>query len=107
MRQMMLGELLLNPSVPAEDERRLSAQAVRVWQLFVDEQNDFRQVTTNQLRAEAAQYNARLNEIRTWLKDSGLTIDIVAKDLYGGYRYEVREFEGSKYQRLLRKRGLA
>lgn len=104
---MLLTELMLNPSVKPEDETRLSQQAIRVWQLFCDGRNTYRPVWTSALRAVAAQYNARINEIRTWLRTYGLTIDNTGTNGNGDHEYRVREFEGSNYQKVLRRRGLA
>ena len=107
-RQLMLSELLLNPSVPAADQKRLSKQAIKIWRLF-DPNGDghYLSVWTPELRAVAAQYQSRLSELRAWLAKYGLTIDKIRRSERGNYKYEVREFEGSNYQRLLRKKGLA
>jgi len=108
MRQLLLSELTLNPSIPAEDERRLSRQAEAVWKLFCPgEVSHYQAVWTNQLVRCAVQYSARINCLRAWLRGYGLTIDLTGSDGSGNNRYEVKEFEGSNYQRLLKKKGLA
>lgn len=104
-RQMLLSELLLNASVTGADEKRLSAQAIRIWELFDNGNGGYRAVWTNELRTAAPQYNARLWEVRNWLKDSGLTIDITKKGDNGNCKYQIVELEGSNYERLLKKRG--
>lgn len=108
MRQMLLSELsglLLNPSVETADETRLSKQAICVWGLFSNGTGRYRPVWTQELRAAAAQYSARLWEIRNWLKDFGLTIDCVERDSYGNHKFIVTELAGSNYERLLRRKG--
>ena len=110
MRQMMLSEMnrpLLNPSVETADENRLSQQAIKVCDLFLNGNGGYRAVWTNELSKNACQYCARISEIRRWLMKKGLTLDITDRDKFGNHRYVVREFEGSNYQRLLRKKGLA
>jgi len=108
-RQMLLTELnglLLNPSVGDADIGRLSAQAVKVWGLFSNGNGGYRAVWTSELRAAAAQYMARLTEIRFWLVNFGLTIDRVDHDNRGNNKYIVTELEGSRYAKLLRRRGI-
>lgn len=109
MRQMLLTELdslLLNPSVTDEDIGRLSAQAVKVWGLFSNGSGRYRAVWTNELRAAAAQYSARLWEVRNYLKDFGLTIDCVDRDSHGNHKFVVTDLEGSRYAKLLKRRGV-
>lgn len=105
MRQLCFDELLLNPSVSDKDLPRLSKQSEGIWEIFCAGPNRYRPVWTSQLRIAAAQYFARINELRTWLRRYGLTIDVTGKNDNGNHRYEVRTFEGSNYQRLLLKRG--
>jgi len=107
MRQMMLTEILLNPSVKAADEPRLSAQALKIWKLFcLDGDSHYVAVWTSQLVRCACQYHARLNDLRNWLMPHGLTIDNIGSDGRGNHKYEVRELAGSNYEKRLKKRGL-
>jgi len=97
---MWLNELTLNPSVPEEDERRLSRQAIRI---FYELKKG--PVWTNRLVAIGRQYNARIYEIRQWLAKYGLTIDKTGRDVQGNYRYELAELAGSKYAETMKKKG--
>ncbi len=102
MRQMNFNELLLNPSVQAKDEKRLSRQAIHIY-------NCLRQgpVWTNKLQSIARQYNARLYELRQWLARYGLTIDKTdGPDVCGNYKYELVELAGSGYEKNLKKKGI-
>ncbi len=108
MHQMSFNELLLNPSVQPEDAKRLSAQAERIWRLFCpDGSGHYMAVWTSELQKIAYQYCARINELRCWLLRYGLTIDLVSRSKNGNCCYKVVTFEGSNYQRLLRRKGLA
>jgi len=107
MKQMMLTELRLNPSVPTADEKRLSKQALKIWALFCpDGGTHYVAVWTEEMRKIAAQYQARLSELRAWLAEAGLTIDRTQKSERGNHKYIVRELRGSNYERLLKKRGV-
>lgn len=99
-RQMMLSEILLNPSVEEKDELRLRKQAKEIYGLL-----QLGPVTTDEASAIAKQYNARINEIRHVLQDLGLTVD-ETDGTGGNNKYEIVEFEGSRYQAHLRKKGL-
>jgi hypothetical protein len=79
-------EILLNPSVEVEDERRLSRQAREMYLLFVARYRIGLVVSTSDLREIAAQYNARLYEVRRALVARGLCIDLVRKGM-GGQNY--------------------
>lgn len=100
-RQLMLAEILLNPSVKEKDELRLSKQAKEIYDLL-----QLGPVTTWELSIIACQYNARVNEIRQALMPLGLTVDLTEEGEGGNNKYEIVEFEGSKYQAHLRKKGL-
>jgi len=107
MRQMMLSEILLNPSVAEADEKRLSRQAERIFRLFCpDEVGHYRAVWTSELVRCAVQYMARLTEIRGYLIPYGLTVDNVGSDGKGNHKYQVVELAGSQYEKRLKKRGL-
>lgn len=108
MRQMMLTEILLNPSVVlSSDEKRLSRQAEKIWRLFCpNEDSHYVAVWTSELVAVAFQYNARLSEIRAWLIPYGLTIDVTGSNDRGNNKYQVVELEGSNYHKRLKRRGI-
>lgn len=82
-----------NPSVPAEIGPRLKRQAQAIYAALKRGP-----LCTNDLRSMAAQYNARIRELREWLAESGMTIDVTAKGKDGNNRYELRAFAGSRYQ---------
>ncbi len=75
--------ILLNPSVEPEDETRLSGQAQRILQLFVTARRDSRLVANVELISIAAQYNARLFEVRRFLVKHGFCIDLLRRDRGG------------------------
>jgi len=61
-------------------------------------------VTTNQLRSMAGQYNARIKELRVYLREFGQTIDMTQRDPGGNNKFEIRPFAGSRYQAELLRR---
>ena len=97
---MMLSEIPLNPSVKEKDELRLSRQAKEIYDLL-----QLGPVTTSEAAIIACQYNARINEIRHALMEKGLTVDLT-EGTGGNNTYEIVEFEGSNYQKHLKKKGL-
>jgi len=97
----LFEEILLNPSVPADEELRLSVQALKIWGIF----RRGLPVFTSQLSKVACQYNARLNEVRQALMKFDLTIDLTHKSRFGNNTYEIVRFQGSKYQKHLREIG--
>lgn len=99
-RQMQLVEILLNPSVKEKDELRLTKQAKEIYDLL-----GLGPVTTDEASIIAKQYNARFNEIRTALMPLGLTVDMT-EGQGGNNSYEIVNFEGSKYEAHLRKKGI-
>lgn len=109
MFQLTFEQLLLNPSVQQADEKRLSGQTKRIWELFELREGGtthYRKVWTSEMVHIARQYQARLYEIRQWLMRFGLTVERTGKRGPGDYRYEVRNLKGSRYEKLLKKRGL-
>jgi hypothetical protein len=82
-----------NATVPAAIAPRLKHQAQAIYSALKRGP-----LWTNDLRAMAAQYNARLKEIREMLRKSGMTIDVTAKGRDGNNRYALRPFAGSRYQ---------
>jgi len=108
MHQMSFSELLLNSSVRSEDELGLGRQQVAIWRLFCKVEDDrvrYEQVWTRQLRHAAAQYQARLSELRKWLIEYGLTIDCTGRGVAGDNRYEIVPLQGSRYEKRLKLRG--
>lgn len=68
MRQMMLNELTLNPSVKAEDERRLHRSAKKLLGLFRVRKITGTLVSTiDIIEIGKGQYNSRLWEVRRFL----------------------------------------
>jgi len=96
-----IDNLKPNPSVEKEDEIRLSRQAAEIYNLFT-----LGPVRTGELAAIACQYNARINEIRKYLRPKGKTVDMTEKDPGGNNKYEIVDFHGSNYQQTLMKRGM-
>lgn len=96
---MLLTEILLNPSVEEKDELRLSNQAKEIYDLL-----QLGPVTTSEAATIACQYNARINEIRQALMPLGLAVDETNGE-GGNNKYEIVNFEGSKYKAHLRKTG--
>jgi hypothetical protein len=92
-------QIQVNPSVPAAIAPRLKHQAQAIYAALKRGP-----LWTRDLRAMAAQYNARIRELREWLADSGMTIDVTAKGRDGNNRYELRPLAGSRYQAELMKR---
>lgn len=70
--QLTFGDIEPNISVKEEDARRLKAQA---WQVFNRLNNKILpRVSTAELAEMAPQYNARIFEIRQFLKSYGYTV---------------------------------
>ena len=73
-RQMLLDEILVNPSVPPEDELRLSKQAMKIYEKLRGRKLYGGWVNTDEMAEIARQYGARLNEIRRALIPLGLIV---------------------------------
>ena len=91
----------LNPSVGQADKTRLTAQARRIYQRLQEGP-----VSTGELAGMAAQYNARIKELRDYLRDFGLTVDRVSHNPRGDNRYILRSFHGSNYEKTLMAKGI-
>ena len=85
--------LAVNPSVEAAQRAHLKAQAIAIYRRLLAGP-----VTTGELIEMAAQYNARIKELRDWLKDHGLTVDKIGSKTQANNRYAIRPLVGSKYQ---------
>jgi hypothetical protein len=87
------NRIKLNRSVPEADRPRLSRQARQILDLLRR-----RSIRTNELATIGRQYNARLKEVRDYLRPDGLTVDMVEKHSRGNNRYAIRSFHGSHYE---------
>jgi len=96
-RQMILDEVLLNPSVKAEDELRLSWQATMMFHLFKSRSRIGQPVSTADLMEIGNQYQARLYELRRALINIGLCIDRVKKGEGGINYYSLVNLENSTF----------
>ena len=90
-------EILLNPSVPPEDELRLSRQAHAIYNLFMDYHKLGLPVPNTELTKIAFQYQARLYEIRRALIPLGWCIDLVQKSEDGVNCYDLVRLEQSQF----------
>jgi hypothetical protein len=98
-------ELLLNPSVRAEDENRLSRQARDILGLFRARAAVGLVVSTIDLAGIACQYNARLYEVRRYLvKHEGQCIDLVRKGEGGVNYYKIVPCELSTFYKAHKER---
>ena len=88
-RQLMLNEILVNPSVEPEDELRLSRQAMRIYKMF----RFFGKVSNVMMADVAKQYNARIYEIRKALEPFGRTVKLVEKHPNGLNFYKIANLE--------------
>ncbi len=87
------SEPAVNRTVPVEDAPRLKDQTRAIHAAL-----QRGPLYTNQLAAMARQYNARIKELRDYLRPQGLTVDMTARGGDGNNRYELRPFAGSHYQ---------
>jgi len=103
--QQLSFEVLLNSSVPAEAELRLSQQVERMYGLFVHHHRFGVPVSNAELMQIGCQYNARLYELRRALIPCGWCIDLVRKtesgvNYYGLVRLEQSQFYAEHKDRL-------
>lgn len=94
LREIRSDEPKLNPSAPKAP--RLKRQAQVIYRSLKQ-----RPLYTNDLRSIAAQYNSRIKELRVWLREFDMTIDMTKRSSDGNNRFELRPFNGSKYQAYL------
>lgn len=94
--QVTQGSFRCNPSVEDAQKAKLGGQALRIYKALLAGP-----LWTGDLMEFGAQYNARVKELRDWLRQYGLTIDRVTVNQNGKNRYELRPYAGSRYQRLL------
>lgn len=88
-------EILVNPSVGAAEEPRLSKQNRAIFRLF----SGGRSVSNVQLAQVARQYNARLWELRRALVRTGFCIDLISKTRRGLCFYKLVPVEQSSFYR--------
>lgn len=81
--QMTIAEIFLNPSVPAEDEIRLSKQAHAIYKMLLSGK-----VSTSDMAQVARQYNARIWEIRQYVEQFGQIVKMTKGD-GGNNLYEI------------------
>jgi len=93
MKQLSFENLKVNTIVPVEMAPRLKRQTQAIYRAL-----QAGPLWTRNLRAMAAQYNARIKELRDYLREFGETIDVTAKGRDGNNRYELRPFAGSRYE---------
>ena len=99
MKSQLTFDILLNPSVRAEDEKRLSKQARKILTLLLERSALGLTVDTSELNAIACQYNARIFEIRCYLAKYGDFVDKVGTDKHrpGVNHYQIVPFEDSTF----------
>jgi len=86
---------------PGQRQKQITIKRKQAKNIFAELKKG--SLTTSQLREMAAQYNARIKELRDWLRQFGQTIDrIPVKG--GNNRYILRAFAGSRYQAELMKK---
>jgi len=93
----MENHIPLNSSVAVEDEARLSNQAQQILQYFREARRLGMKVTTRCLTRIAAQYNARLYEVRRYLIPQGFCIDLVRGGPDGNNEYQMVPLDQSKF----------
>jgi len=92
-KQPTFETLRTNITVPVEMSPRLKRQTQAIYRAL-----QAGPLWTRNLRAMAAQYNARIKELRDYLREFGETIDVTAKGKDGNNRFELRPFAGSRYE---------
>ena len=99
MGSQLTFDILLNPSVRAEDEKRLSRQARKILALLLERTALGLTVDTSELNDIACQYNARIFEVRLHLARFGLFVDKVGthKHRPGVNHYQIVPFEKSTF----------
>lgn len=97
IRKDLEATALLNPSVPEEDEMRLTRQVLSMYRLFAARLHTGCLVSTTDLRELAAQYSARLNELRWSLIPLGWCIDMVKIGAKGVNHFSLVRLEESTY----------
>jgi len=82
--EQLTFEVLLNPSVLAAEEHRLSCQSYQILELFIAADRIGRIVRTSELADIARLYTARMVEVRRALVPKGFCIDLVERDTATG-----------------------
>ena len=82
-----------NVSVADGDRRRLGRQARVIYEALRSGPVD-----VHWMKDVAAQYNARLYELRAWLRDAGWTVDLIEQRPDGNNLYKLVPYSGSREQ---------
>jgi hypothetical protein len=90
-------EILVNPSVPTEDELRLSRQAHRLYRLFLSAYRTGLFVSNLQMAEVGLLYQSRLYELRRALIPCGWCVDLVKKGDKGLCFYQLVRLEKSTF----------
>ena len=98
-QQLNFADLLVNSTVPPDDELRLSRQAEKMLQLFVLAYRVGRDVSNGELREIGQQHNARLFEVRRYLVSRGFCIDLIRRGPGGVNFYRLLPIEKSDFYR--------
>ena len=104
MQTQLTLDILLNPSVKPEDERRLSRQARDIWSLFRFKRRLALKVSNADMQEIAMQYNARVNEVRHALCKTGWMIDLVHGE-NGLNFYEIVSLDNSSFWKKIIEKG--
>jgi hypothetical protein len=91
------GAALLNPSVPEEEELRLTKQVLKMYRLFCGRLHTGCKVSTIDLIEIGCQYSARLLELRQALIPLGWCIDMVKSGDKGVNHFSLVKLEDSTY----------
>lgn len=83
----------LNVTVAAGDRLRLGRQSRVIYQAL-----RAGPVDVHWMKGIAAQYNARLHELRAWLRPAGWTVDLIEQRADGNNRYKLVPYAGSREQ---------
>ena len=83
----------LNITVADGDRRRLGRQARAIYEAL-----RAGPVDVHWMKAIAAQYNARLHELRAWLRGAGWTVDLIERRDDGNNLYKLVPWSGSREQ---------
>ena len=93
LMETLFDQAKLNLSVKKDDVSRLGRQSRAIY-----EQLRRGPMNVQGLKTIAAQYNARINELRKWLRNFGWTIDLSERRSDGNNLYKLVPWDGSKEQ---------
>lgn len=103
----MTFEILLNPSVEEQDEKRLLTHFWSLWNLFWSRCRIgiFVVSTLDLMDCGKAQYGARLSEVRRAMIPMGYCIDLVKHGQGGVNYYAIVPIENSSFYARLKEKG--